>query len=107
MRQRYLNAYTQDRVRPARPTPRYQCGHGVAEIRTSLARLRGPLGRGTQQDPRAVEIAQFMIRAIDGRDAWNAVIICASISRSASAVTKADRRPAWYPIVVGYFVCRA
>jgi hypothetical protein len=51
---------------------------------------------GTQQDPKAVEIAQSMMRAMGGQDAWNAVhYLRFDFKVVAGGETKASRSHLW------------
>src|SRR5258708_26743295 len=50
------------------------------------------LAEGTQQDPKAVEIAQSVMRAMGGQDAWNAThYLRFDFKVSIGGETKADR----------------
>src|SRR4029077_5011021 len=51
---------------------------------------------GMQQDPKAVEIAQSMMRAMGGQDAWNAIhYLRFDFKVSIGGETKADRSHLW------------
>ena len=56
----------------------------------------GLFAEGTKQDPKAVEIAQSMMQAMGGQDAWNAArYLRFDFKVSIGGETKADRSHLW------------
>jgi hypothetical protein len=78
------------------PKPRYNAGMMSPRSATFLLVGAALFAEGTQQDPKAVEIAQSMMQAMGGQDAWNAThYLRFDFKVSIGGETKADRSHLW------------